>query len=44
MIDESKGEFYSNRGFALKKLKQYEAAAADYCEAISINPSTYCLK
>lgn len=39
MTDDSKGEFYSNRGFALKKVKEYEAAAADYCRAIAINPS-----
>lgn len=40
-LDNTKSEFYSNRGFALKKLKNYEASIKDYTNAIRINPSTF---
>lgn len=38
-IDPLKADFYSNRGFAFRKLGRYEEAIADYSKAIELNPS-----
>lgn len=40
-LDSSKAEFFSNRGFVYRKLKEYEKAIKDYTESIKLNPSIY---
>jgi len=43
-IDGSKADFYSNRGFAYRKVQKYKEAVNDYTRSISLNPSIYLSK
>ena len=40
-MDRTKSDFYSNRGFAYRKLQKYQLAVSDYTECISLNPSIF---
>lgn len=40
-LDKTKADFFSNRGFAYRKLKKYQEAIRDYTEAINLNPSKF---
>lgn len=40
-LEPDKADFYHNRGFAFRKLKQYKNAIEDYSNAIELDPEHF---
>ena len=40
-LDNTKADFYHNRAFAYRKMKNYEKAIADYSQALVLDPKHF---